>query len=392
MSVYENDESRKNHELTAVNKIITDTPFFAEVKDSEEVTAKTESENVVSKENTPVPDNIPGTPEYNWQKYGYTLVTEETLSGGPHPGDYEKDGVLHCGYCHTPKYILHELFGTVKAFPIDCDCLQECLDRIAAERQQREQHIHAEECRRHALPYAHMHQWNFAHDDGGSPVITGYAKHYAEHFAEFRPRGEGLFLFGVSGTGKTHTAVQIVNALCDQGYRCLVTSFLDIVTDLLSLNREKRQEYINDICRHDLVVFDNYGTEPGTYFSDMNVLEIVNICYDKYVPVIVTTSLSPEILDKETNFTRKAALGRLKERCYCLMLANVQRKRKQEKERSDRYCKLLGIAEDDAASHNWPKPRKAGSGKQSVHASGKTKAPKMASLYEDMVLVGSSEM
>ena len=113
--------------------------------------------------------------------------------------------------------------------------------------------------------------------------------------------------------------------------------------------------YINDICRHDLVVFDNYGTEPGTYFSDMNVLEIVNICYDKYVPVIVTTSLSPEIMDKETNFTRKAALGRLKERCYCLTLANVQRKRKQEEERSERYRNLLGIAAGDTHSEKGAK-------------------------------------
>ena len=285
----EHNESRKNHEPKAVSDIITDTPIFAGMQYSGGATASVATGDATPVEpqndsGASVPDNIPGTPEYNWQKYGYTLITEETMSGGPHPGDYEKDGVLHCGYCHKPKYILHNLFGKVKAFPIDCDCLKECLARIAGERRRREELIKAENCRSHALPYAHMRQWNFANDDGGSPVITGYAKHYAEHFAEFRPRGEGLFLFGISGTGKTYTAVQIVNALCDKGYRCLVTSFLDIVTDLLSLNREKRQEYINDICRHDLVVFDNYGTEPATYFSDMNVLEI-RARHRRHIPV-----------------------------------------------------------------------------------------------------------
>ena len=392
----EHNESRKNHEPKAVGDIITDTQLFAGMQDCGGATARAATGDAAAVEpqnnfGASVPDNIPGTPEYNWQKYGYTLITEETMSGGPHPGDYEKDGVLHCGYCHKPKYILHNLFGKVKAFPIDCDCLKECLARIAGEHRRREELIKAENCRSHALPYAHMRQWNFANDDGGSPVITGYAKHYAEHFAEFRPRGEGLFLFGISGTGKTYTAVQIVNALCDKGYRCLVTSFLDIVTDLLSLNREKRQEYINDICRHDLVVFDNYGTEPTTYFSDMNVLEIVNICYDKFVPVIVATSLSPEILDKENNITRKSALTRLKERCYCLTLANVHRKNKQAKERNDRYRKLLGIAEDDASSQNWPKPGKAGCSKQPAHTSGKTKTSEMPSLYEDMAPVDGAE-
>ena len=224
----EHNEGRKNHEPKAVSDIITDTPLFAGMQDNGGTTASTATGDAAAVEpqnnsGASVPDNIPGTPEYNWQKYGYTLITEETMSGGPHPGDYEKDGVLHCGYCHKPKYILHNLFGKVKAFPIDCDCLKECLARIAGERRRREELIKAENCRSHALPYAHMRQWNFANDDGGSPVITGYAKHYAEHFAEFRPRGEGLFLFGISGTGKTYTAVQIVNALCDKGYRCLVT-------------------------------------------------------------------------------------------------------------------------------------------------------------------------
>ena len=165
-----------------------------------------------------------------------------------------------------------------------------------------------------------------------------------------KQRGEGLFLFGVSGTGKTYAAAQIVNALCDEGYRCLVTSFLDIINDLLSLNREKRQEYINAICRHDLVVFDNYGAEPSTYFSDMNVLEIVNICYERHVPMIVTTSLPPETLEQEKNVTRKSALTRLKDRCYCLTLANVKRKKQLEKERDARFRKLLGIEEKEKTS------------------------------------------
>ena len=39
--------------------------------------------------------------------------------------------------------------------------------------------------------------------------------------------GSGNFLFGPKGAGKTYAAVQIVNALCVKGYRCLVTSFME---------------------------------------------------------------------------------------------------------------------------------------------------------------------
>ena len=139
----EHNESRKNHEPKAVSDIITDTPIFAGMQDSGGATASVATGDAAPVEpqnnsGASVPDNIPGTPEYNWQKYGYTLITEETLRGGPHPGDYEKDGVLHCGYCHKPKYVLHQLFGKMQKFPIECDCLKECKQRIREQKQKRE--------------------------------------------------------------------------------------------------------------------------------------------------------------------------------------------------------------------------------------------------------------
>ena len=312
-------------------------------------------------------DDIPGTPQYNWQKYGYTLITEETMSGGPHPGDYEKDGVLHCGYCHKPKYILHDWLGTVKAFPIDCDCMKECEARIAIERQKREKLILADNCRRHALPFPHMHTWDFAHDDGGSPAMTRHARRYVENFPEMREKGLGLFLVGISGTGKTYTAAEIINALCDRGIHCLLTSFADIVLELLSMNRERRLSYIDEICRHDLIVFDGYGAEPSTYFSDMNIMEIVEICYNKQVPIIVTTSLTQEQL-MEGNATRQTILSRMKERCYFLTLGNVKRRNKLANERWSRFRQLLEIGTGSNATEG-----------------GTSYAPAMPSLYEDMV-------
>ena len=373
-------ENKKAGDLTPVREIISTCPLFKDVQECEALAGETAITETITPEaeavipegespsgNTPaeepdvtesaapeVRDDIPGTPDYNWKKYGYTRITEDTFCGGPHPGDYEKDGVLHCGYCHKPKYVLHTLFCKTKAYPIDCDCKRECRNRIAEERRRRQEREHAELCRCHALPHEYMRHWDFAHDDGGSPRITSYARRYAEHFAEMKRRGEGLFLFGVAGTGKTYAAVQIVNALCDQGYRCLVTSFLDIVNTLLSMNRENRQGYIDDICRHDLIVFDNYGTEPSTYFSDMNVLKIINTCYDRHVPMIVTTSLSPEILNKGTNVTRNAALLQLKKRCYCLTLANIQRRNRQAKERAARFRDLLGIEKEPEAEASAP--------------------------------------
>ena len=69
----------------------------------------------------------------------------------------------------------------------------------------------------------------------------------------------------------------------------------------------------------------------------------------------------------------------------------MQRKKKQAKERNDRYRKLLGIAEDEASSQNWPKPGNTGCSKQPVHTSGKTKTTEMPNLYEDMAPADGAE-
>ena len=288
-------------------------------------------------------DSTPGSPTYNWEKYGYSLITEETFEGGYHEGDYEKDGVIYCGYCHTPKQIRHMWRGELRRFPIHCRCKRECMARIQEEREERERQMQVDLCRQHALPYAYMHQWTFDRDDGTSPQATRNFREYAEHFAEMRKDGTGMFLFGPKGSGKTYAAVQIVNALCDKGYRCLVTSFSEITKNLLSLNRENRQQYLDDICSHDLLVFDDFGGEsPGNFF-DINLLEIVKTCYRKYIPMIVITPMTQEALEESLNYTRKQAVSRMKERCYCITLRNTGRYQRITRERKEKMERLLGI-------------------------------------------------
>ena len=53
---------------------------------------------------------------------------------GPAPGDYEKDGLLYCGKCHTPKEFRGSFLGMVKVVPCLCRCRSE---KLAAEEQQR---------------------------------------------------------------------------------------------------------------------------------------------------------------------------------------------------------------------------------------------------------------
>lgn len=81
--------------------------------------------------------------------------------------------------------------------------------------------------------------------------------------------------------------------------------------NLLSLNRENRQQYLDDICSHDLLVFDDFGGEsPGNFF-DINLLEIVKTCYRKYIPMIVIIPMTQKALEESFNYTRKQAVNRM---------------------------------------------------------------------------------
>ena len=94
------------------------------------------------------------------------------------------------------------------------------------------QEIIRREKRRQALGTEIMCDWDFAHDNMENPELTRYARNYVKYFPRFRAQGAGLLLYGGPGSGKSYAAAEIVNALTDQGYRCLFTSLLSILSEL----------------------------------------------------------------------------------------------------------------------------------------------------------------
>ena len=120
-----------------------------------------------------------------------------------------------------------------------------------------------------------------------------------------------------------------------------------IVKNLLSLNRENRQQYLDDICSHDLLVFDDFGGETGSNFFDINLEEIVKTCYRKHIPMIVVTPMAQDTLEQGLNATRQQAVDRMKERCYCLTLRNTKRYKQLTDKRRETMEKLLGVREKE---------------------------------------------
>ena len=177
------------------------------------------------------------------------------------------------------------------------------------------------EYRRKAVGLDRMCDWDFAHDNGENPVITDIGLHYVASFDELQKDGMGLMYFGGTGAGKSYASAQIVNALTDAGYDCLFTSFRNILTDLGTLSNEGKRDYLNKLFRKDLLVFDEYGCEGEGNYNNQMVLHIISTCYQRCIPMLVTTPYHRDSLVKSNNGQRLAALSRLWQRCCCIQVS-----------------------------------------------------------------------
>ena len=188
-----------------------------------------------------------------------------------------------------------------------------------------------------------MCHWDFAHDNGENPVITGAGLQYVNHYRELKEEGLGIMYFGGTGAGKSYAAAQIVNALTDAGYDCLFTSFRNILTDLGTLSNEGKRDYLNALFRKDLLVFDEYGCEGEGGYNSQMVLYIISHCYQRHIPMLVTTPYHRDTLVKSHNPQRLQALSRLWQRCCCVQVNVPPSRRHQTREQMQKTETLLHV-------------------------------------------------
>ena len=139
--------------------------------------------------------------------------------------DYEVNGLLYCGKCHTPKQARVKVLGMVRTPMCLCKCEKEKRDAAEAKRKQREYMDEIKRMRSVGFPDSDMEKWSFNKDDQSNEKISTIAHRYVDNFDEMLSRGKGLLFYGQVGTGKTFISACIANALIDKGHPCLVTNF-----------------------------------------------------------------------------------------------------------------------------------------------------------------------
>lgn len=221
--------------------------------------------------------------------------------------DYIKDGILFCGVCHTPKQVKISLFGEEKIQYCACKCMSEKVSKDFAHVAE----MTRESERLSAFPLREMGKWTFASDTGGSPRVMATAKKYVQNWKQMYQDNIGLLLFGDIGTGKTFAAACIANALLDMGVSVLMTDFSRIVNDMMDFDTGNNNDYIRNLNRYSLIIFDDFGVERETRTALQYVEDVIDSRYKAKMPVVITTNKSVEEMKKEKRIEYQRIYSRI---------------------------------------------------------------------------------
>ncbi len=125
------------------------------------------------------------------------------------------------------------------------------------------------------------------------PAIPSLNKRLVLELArsEYLDRRENVLALGNSGTGKTHLALALGLAACQQGYRVRFTTAAALVNELLEARDDKRLLRLQkQFAKQDLLIVDELGYVPLSKTSAELLFEIFSQRYEQ-ASTLVTSNL-----------------------------------------------------------------------------------------------------
>ena len=256
-------------------------------------------------------------------------------------GDYEQDGLLYCGKCHTPKQTTVDFGGETMTVSCLCQCGQERYEEDEKRQREENRRREAERMRRAGTQDMQIKGMLFSNDDSPNTKLSKIARRYVEKFDEMLTNGKGLLLYGKVGTGKTFYAGCIANALIDRGIPCLVTNFSRIGNALF--DAEQKMAFINELDKYDLLVIDDLSAERDTEYMVETVQMVVDARYRARKPLIVTANLTADELIRPSDIRKERLFSRLYDMCFPVEVKGQDRRRKELSGSYKEMEELLGL-------------------------------------------------
>lgn len=247
--------------------------------------------------------------------------------------DYEKDGLLYCGHCNTPKQCRIPIGGNVRLVGCQCACAAREYEAEKKARADREKRLRIETLRADGIRDKSLTECRFDKATMSDEIVK--CKRYADAWDDMRRENSGLLLWGNTGNGKTFAAACIANELIDRGIPAMITSFPRI----LNAGYDK-QEIIEQVRYYPLLVIDDLGAERSSEYAMETVYTVIDERYKSKKPLIVTTNLTLDELCKPKNMDYQRIYDRVIEMCTPLVFKGDNLRRDKANKRL-RYVKSV---------------------------------------------------
>jgi DNA replication protein DnaC len=132
---------------------------------------------------------------------------------------------------------------------------------------------------------------------------------------EYIGRKENVLALGNSGTGKTHVALGLGLAACQQGYRVRFTTAASLVHELIEAKDEKRLlRFQKQLAKQELLIVDELGFVPLSKSGAELLFEVLsqryergstlvtsNLPFNEWTEILGTERLTGALLDRLTH-------------------------------------------------------------------------------------------
>lgn len=150
-------------------------------------------------------------------------------------------------------------------------------------------------------------------DDERMDKIKTICKRYSGNFDTVLAKGVSMVLCGSVGTGKTHLAAAMANAIIDSGHSVQFVSVLSVVKAVKETwsNKEiKERDVLSVLEECDLLILDEVGAQFGSDTEKLIMFDLINTRYEDVKPTIIISNLDENDL---CQYIGERTLDRLRE-------------------------------------------------------------------------------
>lgn len=246
-------------------------------------------------------------------------IIDQNQALEPREDEYIKEDLIYCSKCNTQRSMFIKHFLTKEPMQVRCLCECQTIERDEAERKEKElaRMVELEKLRSASLiGERYKHTYFDKTEIGHNPTFDNAfirCKKYCEVADKVLAEGMGIYLFGDTGTGKTHLTACMVNELINKRYQVLFTNFFEIskiIRSTFGKSSESENDYINRLANIDFLFIDDLGTErvqsgESDLWLQEKIFDVLNKRYNNKKPTIFSSNHSLAELINDRGFMKK---------------------------------------------------------------------------------------